>query len=174
MTNLPPEPKPDDENPRDDEGQMGFILGPRDKEDGTPIKWTPEVIRRLQADWYHAKELAKKHGLELEEFIESDPTKIEGSERSKEITRESNPEMADAAARIRASRQTLKCKQPDGTEIEATKTEIELSASLALEQSVKAIASLIAKPFKWSGRIALRFGKWAKATAAASNDEREG
>ncbi|MCZ6611913.1 MAG: hypothetical protein O6941_04705 [Planctomycetota bacterium] len=84
-----------------------------------------------------------------------------------------NPNMADAAGNVRMSRQTVKITQSDGSKIDATKTEIEISVRLAPERTVRALAYLITKPFESSGRVAIRIGKWLMATASTSSDRRE-
>lgn len=173
MTNLPPDPTPDDQQPFDDEGSMGFLLGPRDKPDGTPIEWTTEDIRRFKALKHHVERLAKQHGLEPEASIEVNPASVSESERSKEIAKASDPPMADAAVLARMQRQTLEIEQPDGSKIKATKTDIEIGALRNLSNALKRLARL-KKLFNWSGRLRLRVGRWLKATVSASNDEGEG
>lgn len=119
---------------------------------------------------YRAKKLAKRSGLDLHHAIDSERSP---TARSQEIKHAASPATADASANIRASRQTFKVRQPNGLEIEATRTQIEINAWLALEKAVMALTSLLTRPFKWSGRAALRFGKWLRVTTGASSDESE-
>lgn len=168
MTDRTPDPEPDDDRSRDDEGGMGFLIGPRDHEDGTPFKWTPEAIRRFHALRYHIERSAKQFGLPLPESIGTNSANP-ASERSKEITREANPAMGDAEASIRANRQKLRIEHPDGTKVIASSWNLEIKARGALEKPIRALG-LLMKRLKWSGRIVLRFGKWLKVTVAASND----
>lgn len=168
-----PEPKRDDETPRNDEGNVGFVLVPRDNADGTPTEQTLETVRRQKAVLYHAKRLAEQHGLKLDDIIQADPFALADPQRGNEIKRPANPEMADVAAGVRMSRQTLKIRQPDGTEIQASKTDIELDAIMGLARTIKAIASVLTEPFKWSGRLSMRCGTWLKAHVAVSSGDEE-
>lgn len=170
MSEKPPEQRPDDDAQRNDEGSADFMLGPRDLPDGTPVEITPEVRRRLEAVVYRAVQLAKQHGLDVQDILEPNPSKVSESARSTEIKQAANPKMADVAATVRMNRDTFSIKQGD-TEIKATKTEIEISVMADVAKAIEALAAAISKPFRWSGRIAIRFGKWVLAKVSASSDE---
>ncbi len=175
MTMPPfPEPKPDDESPHNDEGLMGFILGPRDNPDGTPIKWTYEHLRRLRADLYHFKRIAEQHGLKFDDLIEIDPSKAVDTQRSKDIAKVANPAMAEVVVNSEEYEQTMEVEQPDGTKIKLTNRRIkrERRARLSLERAIEALGSLKDK-FKWSARLRLRFGKHVKAEASVGSGQEE-
>lgn len=82
--------------------------------------------------------------------------------------------MADAAGNVRMWRETLKITHSDGSKIDVTKTQIEINVWLALEKMVRALASLITKPFESSGRVAIRVGRWLTATASTSSEKGKG
>lgn len=172
MSSTPPDSDRNDASPDENEGSMDFVVGPHDNPDGTPVEPTADVVRRLKSDLYHALRLAKAHGLDLQDFFEPNPDELIETERSQEIKKAANPAMADAAASMSARRKAVKITERDGTTIEVSDTQIRIEALVQVEKALKALASLITGPLKWSGRMSLRFGRWLKVKAVASSDKR--
>lgn len=172
MSGTPPESDRNDASPDENEGSMNFVVGTRDNPDGTPVEPTADVERRLKSIHHHASRLAIAHGLDLQDFFEPNPDKLTETEQSQEIKKAANPAMADAAASMFARRKVIKITQSDGTTIEASDTQIRIEALVYVEKALKALASLITSPLKWSGRMSLRCGRWLKGKVVASSDER--
>lgn len=153
------------------EGNVQFLLGPIDHPDGTPVLPTQEAKRRLEANLELVKALAKQLGLELCDNVESDPLRVEDSQRSQEIKPIANPKMADAARRSRDVRKSLEMTLPDGTQIKASHSETEREAYFNLEKSIKALKDLVAVVVRWPVGISVRCGKWFRAKATATRED---
>jgi hypothetical protein len=161
------------------EERLDFAIVPKENPDGTPLD-PDETRRRLDAQRWLLEQLAAQHGLELREVGQHPPTTQVPTARANRLSREAQPGMDNAAARMVEQRRGLSAsldmgyldiqKTKEGTKIRALFPQLEIHSREAIGDIVRGLASIVNKALP-VGRaaVAIKVG-WFKMAALVQHD----
>ncbi len=160
----------DDKRSPASEGLAEFVLVSKDNADGTPAQGTPAERERMNSLIRAAQDLAAKHGLPLVPQDQLPPEQPITSTQARDIRALATPQMDRAAA-------DFGYRGPQSVEIETKEGDRirwqagrQIDARLTLDGTLASLGKLVATPFRWSGRICVKVGKWIGLDAKAANE----